>query len=430
VNVAAISLGALFLAIIVSCTTPIHVGFLSIALAWFVGVYVAGMSANAVMSGFPTTLFLTLTGVTLLFAQAQANGTLDRVAHHAVRYCRGNVGVMPMMFFVLAFLLSSIGPGNIASCALIAPIAMPIAGQVGIPAFLMAIMIGNGANAGALSPIAPTGIIVNGIMDNVGLAGYQWHTYLNNAAAHASIAFAAYFLLGGWRLLGRYHREAVIVPANPGDGKEQSGDDLRFDTRHWITLAIIGALITGVIFFEVNVGLGAFAGAMVLTALRAGDDVQAVKLMPWKVIMMVCGVTVLIALLEKTGGMDLFTRILAGMSTSATVVPVISFATGFISMYSSTSGVVLPAMLPTVPGLVEQLGGVEPIAVASAMNVGGHLVDVSPLSTLGALCMAGAAAHEDPRALFNKLLAWGISMTIVGALVCYLLFVVAGIGIN
>ena len=40
------------------------------------------------------------------------------------------------------------------------------------------------------------------------------------------------------------------------------------------------------------------------------------------------------------------------------------------------------------------------------MNVGGHLVDVSPLSTIGALCIA-AAPSEDSRKLFNKLLAWG-----------------------
>ena len=80
---------------------------------------------------------------------------------------RGNVGVMPMMFFLLSFVLASIGPGNIASTAIIAPMGMAVAGQVGIPAFLMAIMIGNGANAGSLSPIAPTGVIVNGVMDDI-----------------------------------------------------------------------------------------------------------------------------------------------------------------------------------------------------------------------------------------------------------------------
>ena len=92
-NAAAVSLGALLVAIVVSCTIRLHVGFLAIALAWITGVYVSGMSANDVMAGFPTRLFLTLAGVTLLFSQAQANGTLDRIAHQAVRYSRGNVGV-------------------------------------------------------------------------------------------------------------------------------------------------------------------------------------------------------------------------------------------------------------------------------------------------------------------------------------------------
>ena len=139
-DAATISLVALLVAIVVSCTIRHHVGFLAIALAWITGVYIAGMSANEVMNGFPTRLFLTLAGVTLLFSQAQANGTLDRIAYKAVHYCRGNVGVMPMMFFVLAFVLASVGPGNIASTALIAPMAMAVAGQVGIPAFLMAII--------------------------------------------------------------------------------------------------------------------------------------------------------------------------------------------------------------------------------------------------------------------------------------------------
>jgi di/tricarboxylate transporter len=148
--------------------------------------------------------------------------------------------------------------------------------------------------------------------------------------------------------------------------------------------------------------------------------------MPWRVIMMVCGVTVLISLLDKTGGLDLFTRILASLSTKESVTAVVAASTGFISIYSSTSGVVLPAMLPTVPGLVEQLGGGDALAIASSMNIGGHLVDVSPLSTLGALCMAAAAAGTDMRKMFNQLMAWGLAMTVVGGLTCYLMFGLGG----
>ena len=242
-DVATISLGALLITIILSCTSRIHVGFLAISLAWVVGVYIAGLSPNEVMSGFPTRLFLTLTGVTLLFSQAQANGTLDRIARRAVQYCRGNVGIIPIMFFGLAFVLASIGPGNIAATALVAPMAMAVAGQVGIPVFLVAIMVGNGANAGSLSPIAPTGIIVNEIMADVGLAGFELHTYLNNMVAHTVIAFVAYFLLGGWKLLGRYHNAKIAVP----DSSESTSTESSFTQPHLITIGTIFVLIIGVV---------------------------------------------------------------------------------------------------------------------------------------------------------------------------------------
>ncbi len=99
----------------------------------------------------------------------------------------------------------------------------------------------------------------------------------------------------------------------------------------------------------------------------------------------------------------------------------VAFIIGIISVYSSTSGVVLPAFLPMVPGLASQLGVTNALGIANAMNVGGHLVDVSPLSTIGALCIAGAPV-EDTRPLFNKLLVWGLSMSVVGALICWIAF--------
>ena len=76
----------------------------------------------------------------------------------------------------------------------------------------------------------------------------------------------------------------------------------------------------------------------------------------------------------------------------------IALVTGAVSVYSSTSGVVLPAFLPTVPGLVERLGA-DPLEIASAMNVGGHLVDLSPLSTIGALCIAALPNEADAEAV-------------------------------
>jgi di/tricarboxylate transporter len=143
--------------------------------------------------------------------------------------------------------------------------------------------------------------------------------------------------------------------------------------------------------------------------------------MPWGVIVMVTGVTVLVAMVEETKGLQLIASAMASVATSSTLSPIVAFGTGVVSIYSSTSGVVLPAFLPMVPDLARQLA-VEPLPIAWSMSVGASLVDLSSLSTVGALFMAGAAAGTDTRRLFNALLAWGLSMAVAGALICWLLF--------
>lgn len=410
-NLAWLSLGALVFAIVLSCVTQLNVGIIAIALAWLIGVYLGGMPVKQIAAGFPAELFLTLAGVTLLFSQAQANGTLDKLARHAVRLCRGNAGVLPVMFFLLAAALASIGPGNIATAALLAPTAMATASRSRIPAFLMAIMVGNGANSGSLSPFAPTGIIVNGLMERIGLPGAQLQTWTGNLLAHAVVAFAGYALFGGIALFRQRGAPA-------GDAVHEEP----FTRQQWITIAAIAALILAVLFAKANIGMAAFTAAALLSLSGASSDGEAIKRMPWNTLLMVSGVTILIALLEKTQGIELFASLIAKVSTTESATAVVAFITGLVSAYSSTSGVVLPAFLPTIPSLVEQLGGGNAYAIAGAMNVGGHLVDVSPLSTIGALCVASISSHEESRRLFHQLLAWGLSMTVIGAVFCYLYF--------
>jgi di/tricarboxylate transporter len=441
VPLAELSLAALVVAIIVSCTSSVNVGVLALVFAWIVGVYVGGMRLEQVIAGFPVSLFLTLLGVTLLFAQAQVNGTLDRVAQRAVRRASGSPGVIPMVFFALTAALAAIGPGHIAATALMAPAGMAAAGRYGIPPFLMAVMIANGAGSASLSPIAPTGVIVNAIAPKIGVTNAEWPIFFSNFVAHVAVAFTAYLIMGGWRLLrqrpatpdlafaadgqvgqnlsyaGLPYQHAVVANAPaPADAV------LPFERAHRLTCAVIAALIGSVVLFNVNVGTGALAGAVVLTLARAADEKRAFQAMPWDVIVLVCGVSTLVALLERTGGIDLFAAFLSRLATPSTATAVAAFFSGVISLYSSTSGVVLPALLPTIPGLIEGIGGSTPTALMFSMNVGGHLVDVSPLSTLGALCVAAAPPGTDTRRLFNQLLAWGVSMTVVAAAVSWIFF--------
>jgi di/tricarboxylate transporter len=305
------------------------------------------------------------------------------------------------------------GPGNIATAAIIAPMAMSTAGRVGIPMFLMAIMVGNGANAGSLSPFAPTGIVVNGIMERIGMPGNEWLTYAYNLLVHAGVAFAGYFVFGGWKLFA----SKGVAQADAGATADEP-----IETKHWMTIAVIAALILGVLIFNVNIGMGAFAGSAVLVLLRCADDRDAIRKMPWNVIVMVCGVTVLISLLEKSAGIDLIVSQITKVATPGTVTPELAFVTGLVSVYSSTSGVVLPAFLPMVPDLAQRMGGIEPLPIAWSMSVGSSLVDLSSLSTVGALFIAGAAAGSDTRRLFNSLLVWGLSMSAAAAALCWILF--------
>jgi di/tricarboxylate transporter len=408
-----ISIAALVVAVAVSCTTAVNVGTLSLVLAWIIGVYLSDMSVETVLEGFPTALFITLVGVTMLFSMAESNGTLERVTAQAVRLCRGQVGLLPMMFFVLGLGISTIGPGGTPTSALIAPPAMAVAFRAGVPAFLMAIMAGNGALAGTLSPFAPTGIVSSGVMQRIGLPGFEWQTYAYNVLAHGVVGFGGFLLLGGWRLFTQ--RQSTM--------EALADEEAAFERKHWLTLAVIVALIIAVAGFGFHVGMTALAGAALLVLCRGVDEKAAFQRMPWGVILMVTGVTVLISMMERTKGLELFTIGLANVATRDSVAPIVAFGTGVVSVYSSTSGVVLPAFLPTVPGLAARIGdGLEPLPLAWSMNIGASLVDLSSLSTVGALFLAAAPPGTDTRSLFNALLLWGLSMTVVGALLCWILF--------
>ena len=102
-----------------------------------------------------------------------------------MRLCRGRAALLPPLLFLVACAVATIGPGAISATALVAPPAMAIGAAAGVPAFLTALMVGNGANAGNLSPISAVGIIVQTLMRGVGLGGHEWSVWAANFTAHA-----------------------------------------------------------------------------------------------------------------------------------------------------------------------------------------------------------------------------------------------------
>ena len=213
------------------------------------------------LGGFPTDLFLTLVGVTLLFTMARGNGTLDRVVRAAVRCCRGNAGLIPFLFFGLSCAIASIGAGNIAAAALIAPLAMAVADRAGSslldddhgrPRLHRRGAVADRSDGDHRQrPDGPDGAVGIRAADlPVEPPGQRrgrrpWVTW-RSAACGCSASLSR----------TRPSENTVSEPVEA------------MTPRHWITLATIAILVVGVVVFRVHVGMGAFAAAV---AAHAGE---------------------------------------------------------------------------------------------------------------------------------------------------------------
>ena len=429
---ALVSILALVILVGISCVNEdLNVGFLGIAFGIIVGGVFAGTPASKVMNAFPLSLFMILVGVTFLFGMAQTNGTMEKLTAYSIRACKGNTALVPIIIYILATFITTIGPGNIAGCALMAPVAMAIASKVKMPAFLMTLLVVGACNGAAFSPFAPTGIISNGIIakcaPELGIpADYlntlAWKIHFNSTIAQGFVNIGGFFVMGGLKWI-REQKGAAL------DIDELAPKPEPFNAAQKTTLLLVAILIILVVVPGLpgvkgtlpktitnmlsNVGSISFVLSIVLMLTGYGDSKAAVKVMPWSVIMMVCG------------GLNFLVEVMASVAGPTTICFWTAFVPAVISAYSSSSGVVMPMFLPMTPGLVELTGG-DPIAIISAIDVGSHLVDTSPLSTLGALCIASAGEEEDKGVLFRKLLIWGLSMSIVSGIVCYVFFGLLG----
>lgn len=403
---AILSVLAVVATVALSMRKGIHAGIVALSLAWLIGRYGADLSVTQVVAFFPSDLFLILMGVTLFFGIAQANGTLN----HLARLLSGLAGerseFLPLIFFFFALALSTVGAGNIAAVALLAPVAIQTGHQTRIGSLLLTIMVISGANAGAFSPLAFTGVIANSLVDRAGLTMDPWkEIYLPSLAAQGGLA-AVIYLLSWPKLRGRARNVSL------------EKREARFDGSQLFTAAAIIALTIGVLWLKADVGLLALTLASILGLFHAADQRSALEKLPWQAVMMVCGVSTLVGVAAHAGGLNIASGWIAKIGEGPLVTGAVAFLAAFVSIYSSSSGVVMPAFLSMVPDLAAKSGS-DPVSLVASINVASHLVDVSPLSTLGAICVAAVPSSERDQ-VFRKLLYFGLGMSLVGGLVGYL----------
>ncbi|BFL62179.1 SLC13 family permease [Roseomonas mucosa] len=206
------AIAGLVVMFIVATVLPINMGALAFALAFLVGTVFMGLRADQIIAGFPGDLFVTLVGITYLFAIAQKNGTIDFLVHSAVRMVRGRIAAIPWIMFTVAACLTAVGAVSPAAVAILAPVALQFARQYGINPLMMGLLVIHGAQGGGFSPISIYGGITNQIVARSGIPGDEMVVFLASLVFNLLVAIAVFFAFGGLRLL----RQKAGAGAEPG----------------------------------------------------------------------------------------------------------------------------------------------------------------------------------------------------------------------
>lgn len=378
-DIGAISLIVLIAVVVLGFVRKMNVGILAIAAAAILAYASGQFTAKQVTGGFSSSLFMTLFGVTLLFGVIQQNGCLEIVMKQLVRAFGRQVWLIPVLMWLVGTLMSAIGPGCVPALAFVAALAVPLAHETGYDPVMLMIIGDMGTYTGRWSPISPEGILVTNLMGEQGYTGLILPVVINAGIASIILSVAAFLRYKGYKV--KSGGELSEAPA--------------LERRHVIALLGILAMLAGVIFLSMDVGLASFIVAAVLIMIGIGDQKAALKEVPWNTLILVCGVGVLMNLVISTGGIDLLANIMASVMTERTAGAVSGLCAGVMSWFSSAMGVVLPTLLPTVGGLVEGIGGnVSVVEIVSAICFLSSVAGISPASTGGAIIMGAVGADE------------------------------------
>ena len=407
---ALLSLFSLAGAIFLGFFRKMNTGLVCIGFALLLGK-IAGMADRDIIGGFNYSLFLMLLGVTYLFGLAEINGTLKLLTRKITVLAGKHTYMIPVVMYVFATVLSALGPGTIPTTAIMMVFGMTLAVEMKINPAMLAAIIFLGAAGGGMSPLAATGIIGLDLCQGFGLTGIELPLLVNGVLSSTVYAALVYVAFGGYKLKSDVVLQFSDIPA--------------FNKKQIITLIGIAVMVGLVMLFKVNVGLASFTVAMVLSFLRVSDEEQALKKIPWGTLLLICGVGVLMNVIIALGGIDLLSASLASVMSAKTATTILGVTAGVMSWFSSTSGVVMPTLIPTIPHIIQQMSiSVNPVEWVTAISMVSNTAGISPLSTGGALALAaysaeaGAAAGELDR-LFIKMFSISAAGVVTLSILAY-----------
>ncbi|MDQ0635376.1 di/tricarboxylate transporter [Arthrobacter pascens] len=442
---------------------PLNMGALAFVGAFLLGSVVLGMSTNDILANFPGGLFLTIVGVTYLFAIAQNNGTIDLLVRGAVRLVGNKVALIPWVMFAITAVITAVGALSPAAVAIIAPIALSFAAKHKINPLMMGMMVIHGAQAGGFSPIAVYGVTVNGIIAKTELAASPMAIFLASLIFNFLIALVLFIVLGGSKLLatkaGRLvghaaeSRMAVSVGARAaGVTLQGSGSDIssasvsgagtasgassegrtagteshgaRASMPQLVTILGLIALAVISLGFKVDVGFVSITIAIVLALVSPAAQKGAVNKISWSTVLLICGMLTFVGVLEEAGTIKFVSGGVADLGMPLMAALLICYIGAVVSAFASSTAI-LAALIPlAVPFLAT--GQIGAVGVIAALAVSATIVDVSPFSTNGALVLANAPEDVDKEKFYKQILAYSGIVVIAGPVIAWLAMVVPG----
>ena len=145
--------------IILAFVRKINVGILAVA-AGVIAVRLFGMTDKDLIGGFSSSMFVTLVGITLLFATINATGALDLLARKIIALAGNKVWVIPIVIYIAGFVIAGVGPGAVPALAIIPALGVTIALEVGYNPVMLALIGECGLMAGRMTPITPEAAII------------------------------------------------------------------------------------------------------------------------------------------------------------------------------------------------------------------------------------------------------------------------------
>lgn len=413
--------------IIIGYKTRINIGLLAIVVAYLVGITAVGVSPKDLVGMWPTKLFFLLFSVTFFYGFAMINGTLKNVALKVIYLFRTFPWLMPIVIYLLTMILAGIGAGQEVAVVIFIPIAMTIASVTGMSPILggLAAFLGG---VGGFAPISMIGILIKGLIETAGYSAVVASTMeiqiMKNAFIYTTILFCIfYFVFKGYK--SKVSTMTMEKP-EPFTGKQK------------ITLIIIGcfvgvlvipflinALVSGIpfiVFLTKNVDVG-FVSIICATAallFKVADEKEVLAHVPWKVLIMLSGVSILIGVVVKAGAVQLLSNFVS-VSTSSVTALILAVAAGFLSLF--VSGLIVnAAFFPIVPVIVTTMLALSPVLLFSAIALGGFGTAISPFSTAGGLVLASIEDEKTRDGIFK----WLLVLPFIN-LVIFVLLIVIGI---